>query len=213
MGLTGPRSFRFVWTNGGVSQNRLTDKKVGVAGSFPTRLPPNQYRSTNLIIYFSVDFKSLQRYGKQYRWPRPRRCPRCGSRRLWGHGYVDRFFDGQPEALPIKRWRCPECGGVHTMRPGKHWRGFWALWPLIVRSLAAKEAGLKWLTMVSRQRQQYWWRGYLRQSRISGASVGLWELLRSGRILATHSLMYREIRPLLEETHPIFAVTPPARGP
>jgi hypothetical protein len=181
--------------------------------SWGPRLPPNQYRSINLIVYLSVDFKSLRSCGKEYRWPRPRRCPRCGGGRLWGHGYVDRYFDGEPEAVPMKRWRCPECAAVHTMRPGGHWRGFWASWSVILCSVAGKAAGLKWLPTVSRQRQQYWWRGYLCQSRLLGGSVGLWQLVRARRIVATHSLQYREMLPVPEGPYPIFAVTPAARGP
>jgi hypothetical protein len=65
----------------------------------------------------------------------------------------------------------------------------------------------------SRQRQQYWWRGYRMQSRIGGAPVGLWALLLAGRIVATHSLIHREIRVTREGAHRIFAVTAPSRGP
>ena len=167
----------------------------------------------NLIVYSSVDFKSLRSSGKEYRWPRPARCPRCGGVRLWGHGYVFRFFDGEADALAIKRWRCPDCGAVHTMRPDTHWRGFWAPWSAIFTTLLIKAAGGKWCTDFSRQRQQYWWRGYRIQSRIRGAPIGLWQLLLSGRIVATHSLSHREIRAVLCRPHRIFAVTVPSGGP
>ena len=113
----------------------------------------------------------------------------------------------------MKRWRCPECGAVHTMRPSTHWRGFWAAWPLIISSLVEKAAGRKWSVSVSRQRQQYWWRGLQIQSRILGAPVGLWQLLLSGRIVATHSLIHCEIRRVCDCTHRTFAVTAPSQGP
>ena len=99
------------------------------------------------------------------------------------------------------------------MRPSTHWRGFWAAWPLIISILVEKAAGGKWSVAVSRQRQQYWWRGYRIQSRISGAPVGLWQLLLSGRIVATHSLIHREIGVLCDYTYLIFAVTAPSQGP
>lgn len=168
---------------------------------------------TELVLYLSVNFKYLHTTGKKYPWPRPERCPRCGGVRLWGHGYVDRYFDGEPDALSIKRWRCTDCGAVHTMRPSTHWRGFWAPWHVIFRSLLEKAAGKKWPEAVSRQKQQYWWRGYRIQSRISGEPVGLWKLLFSGRIVATHSLTHREIRSVYDSTYRIFAVTGPSRGP
>ncbi|HUV13081.1 MAG TPA: hypothetical protein VMY18_05520 [Acidobacteriota bacterium] len=113
----------------------------------------------------------------------------------------------------MKRWRCPECGAVHTMRPSTRWRGFWAAWPLIISSLVEKAAGRKWSATVSHQRQQYWWRGFQIQSLILGVPVGLWQLLLSGRIVATHSLIHCEIRRVCDCTHRTFAVTAPSHGP
>jgi hypothetical protein len=99
------------------------------------------------------------------------------------------------------------------MRPDTHWRGFWAPWLVIFTSLLAKVAGRKWPAELSRQRQQYWWRGYQLQSRIRGAPQGLWQLLLSRQILATHSLVHREIQAVRWQTHRIFAVTSPSGGP
>ncbi|MQY81893.1 MAG: hypothetical protein GH158_06660 [Dehalococcoidia bacterium] len=99
------------------------------------------------------------------------------------------------------------------MRPTTHWRRFWAAWSLIISSLLGKAAGRKWLKSVSRQRQQYWWRGYQIQSRISGAPIEMWLLLLSGRIVATHSLTYREIGAAIDRTYRTFAATTPAHGP
>ena len=99
------------------------------------------------------------------------------------------------------------------MRPTTHWRGLWAAWPLIISSLLGKAAGKKWPKSVSRQRQQYWWRGYQIQSMILGEQIELWQLLLSGRIVGTHSLIYREIRAFCDGTYRIFAATAPPRGP
>ena len=175
--------------------------------------PQTNNRSTYLIIYLSVDFKLLHREGNRYPWRRPGRCPRCGGARLWGHGYVLRFFDDDSAAVWMKRWRCPDCGGVHTMRPRQYWRGFWASWEVIVAAVLRKQEGRKWLSWINRQRQQYWWKGYQMQSRFEGGRLSVVQLLRRGVIVATHSVGYREIRPLLHGPHRIFAVTPPVRGP
>ena len=67
----------------------------------------------------------------------------------------------------MKRWRCVDCGAVHTMRPASHWRGFWATIVLIMSSLRAKVEGRRWLAEVSRQRQQYWWHGFQRQRHVT----------------------------------------------
>jgi hypothetical protein len=92
----------------------------------------------------SASLAELFSLGKLYTWPRPTSCPRCGSRRLWGHGYVRRYFDGLSEPLWIKRWRCPDCGGVHTCRPDSHWRRFLAPIAVIMASLVGKITGLRW---------------------------------------------------------------------
>jgi ribosomal protein S27AE len=122
---------------------------------------------------------------------------------------VGRYFDGFQEALSMKRWRCPECGAVHTVRPSSHWRGFWAGVEMILSSLKAKLAGERWLPQVSRQRQQYWWRGYQLQRHLRGRPAPWTELLRQQVILATHSLRFRCLRGMAEDPHRIFAVTPP----
>jgi len=79
--------------------------------------------------------------------------------------------------------------------------------------LGGKLSGQKWGTAFSRQRQQYWWRGYQRQSRFWGPVVPLPTLVAEGIIVATHSLTHRAIRAFAEPAHPIFAVTTAGSGP
>ena len=173
----------------------------------------HQYQGMSLILYLSVNLIDLPTLGKAYRWPRPSRCPRCRGLRLWGHGYVRRFFDGVDTALWMKRWRCPECGAVHTMRPETHWRGFWAERTTILASLESKESGRRWLPHPCRERQQYWWRGFRIQRQFGGAVRTLGALVELQIIAATHSLTHREIQPYSYAPHRIFAFTPPLRGP
>lgn len=109
----------------------------------------------------------------------------------------------------MKRWRCPECRAVHTLRPEAHWRRFWAPWALILVSLQGKLEGRGWGQAFSRQRQQYWWQGFLRQSRLEGKPRKLDALLREGIIVATHSLSDRAIIPWPDPPYPSFAVTGP----
>jgi hypothetical protein len=93
------------------------------------------------------------------------------------------------------------------MRPASHWRGFWATIALILRSLAGKLAGQPWLAEISRQRQQYWWRGFQRQRRVDGAPASLGDLQAHGVIAATHSLRFRRLEVLSHSPHLIFAAT------
>lgn len=132
---------------------------------------------------------------------------------MWGHGYVERFFDGVEAALPMKRWRCPHCGAVHTMRPQTHWRGFWAARATILASLRDKEKTHRWLSQLARERQQYWWRGFTIQRQFDGALGSLAALVGRHIIVATHSFTHREIHPYRHAPHRIFAFTPAVRGP
>jgi len=128
--------------------------------------------------------------------------------RLWGHGYVARYFDDAVVPLWVKRWRCVQCGAVHTLRPCTHWRRFWVPITLICMCLKAKSEGQRWQAGLSRQRQQYWWRGYRLQSLVDGCPAAqLATLQDNGIIAATHSLSDRAIIPWPEAPHPSLAAT------
>lgn len=158
----------------------------------------------------SASLAELSSLGKLYPWPRPENCPRCGSRRLWGHGYVRRYFDGIPEPLWIKRWRCPDCGGVHTCRPDSHWRRFLAPIAVILATLVGKIAGLRWPQGECRQRQQYWYRGFIIQSRFEGIPpTSVESLLLTGIIVATHSTADRATAPWPGTPYRRLAATEP----
>ena len=176
-------------------------------------IPKSNTRVAPLILYLSVDFTELHTLGKEYRWKRPKRCFHCDGSRIWGHGYVERFFDDVPDRLWMKRWRCPDCGRVYTVRPHTHWRGFWASQATILSSLVTKESEHRWLSMVDRQRQQYWWQGLRIQCQFDGQEADLLSLIRIHIIAATHSLTHREMRLVRGDAYRIFAFTPPTRGP
>ena len=158
----------------------------------------------------SASLAELFSLGKLYPWPRPGWCPRCGSQRLWGHGYVRRYFDGVSEPLWIKRWRCPECGGVHTCRPDSHWRRFLAPIAVILASLVGKITGRIWPRSECRQRQQYWYRGSTIQSRFDGLPpVSVESLHLAGIVVATHSTADRATIPWPGTPYRRLAATEP----
>jgi hypothetical protein len=90
-------------------------------------------------------------------------CPGCGGPRLWGHGYVLRYFFGFINGLWMKRWRCPDCGAVHSCRPEAYLPGMQYPQEIQRMSLEAKLAGKIFLTSLPRQNQQYWWKAFQRQ--------------------------------------------------
>ncbi len=113
----------------------------------------------------------------------------------------------------MKRWRCPECRAVHTTRPLEYWRGFWSTASGIAASLWLRVERGRWLDSFSRQRQEYWWRGLERCRAIHGKAADLEQLLDAGQMVATHSLLYREISYVEEPPHRIFAFTGSVRAP
>jgi hypothetical protein len=119
--------------------------------------------TNNIVLYYHVNPAELQARGKDYRWERPARCPGCNSVRLWGHGYVLRYFQGYPEGLWLKRWRCADCRQVHTLRPfGWQSRLLYPLHIIRTAMLHKIRTGLFCHFFAGRQVQQYWWRNLKR---------------------------------------------------
>lgn len=117
-----------------------------------------------LILPFKVDVKRLVEEGKDFSWPRPEQCPRCEGHRVWGHGYVQRYFEGLFEAVWIKRYRCPDCRAVHTLRPERFYKGFHYSVLTILLSVFNKIVEGRFLKCLSRQAQQYWYKGFCLQA-------------------------------------------------
>jgi hypothetical protein len=70
----------------------------------------------------------------------------------------------------------------------------------------------RWLCVLSRQRQQYWWAGFVKQSsrQCNLQDDPLWALMKlfvQNIILSTHSPKYYEIKPFRVSPYLIFAVT------
>lgn len=162
----------------------------------PNRPSP---KSDSLILHFAVDVKRLVQQGKEYPWLRPQLCPCCDGLRLWGHGYVPRYFEGLTWGLWMKRFRCPDCGAVHTCRLEGFYRGFRYSAPSILFSLLNRIVQGRWLRCQSRQCQQYWWRGLrLQTSRlrnlISPDISSLRALIGAGYVPSTHCVQRKILR-------------------
>ena len=135
-----------------------------------------------LILYATVAVKELHDLGRLYPWQKPTHCPSCRSDRLWGHGFVLRYFEPFHEAFFIKRYRCPGCNAVHTLRPKLYPQG--CRYPLVVmlQCLMMKTETDHWSDALPRQLQQAWWRAALQAVRVAIREVRYllaWLLLRS----------------------------------
>ncbi len=145
-----------------------------------------------MVLHVAVDVQRLFELGKNYPWPRPERCPSCKSSRLWGHGYVQRYFEGFLLPLWVKRLRCPDCRTVYTLRPDLFYRGFRHCILTILFSLMTRIGDGRWLLSIPRQNQQYWYRGLRLQAvRIRNIvfpdMTALNEIISSGFIPVSHS--------------------------
>jgi hypothetical protein len=115
-----------------------------------------------LIIFVKVSVKKVFAQGRDFRWPRPDRCPRCGGR-IWGHGFVPAYFDGIDQVLWVRRYRCPDCRTVFRLRPDGYWKRFQASIAAIRERLAHRLNHSKWIPDLPRSRQRHWLRALRRK--------------------------------------------------
>jgi hypothetical protein len=111
-----------------------------------------------------VDFNRLLKLKKDYPWPRPDRCANCNNPNLWGHGFVDAFFDCEQFALPLKRYRCPNCGTVIKLKPEGYFKRFRATIDTIQKSISSLASAGKYIAGVTYQRQYLWYSALVRHA-------------------------------------------------
>lgn len=121
-----------------------------------------QNQDTVLILWVDGCVKRIFELGRKFPWPRPERCPRCKGR-IWGHGFVEAFFDGFNEPVWLRRYRCAHCRAVFRLRPKGYWRRFQAPISTIRSSLARRLRTARWPPGLSRSRQGHWLRSLRRQ--------------------------------------------------
>ena len=113
-----------------------------------------------LSLFFVMCVKEIFRLGREYAFPRPARCLRkeCGSSRIWGHGFVERYFDGFETVILLRRWRCPDCGVVYTVRPYGFWPRHHTPIHDVYQSICHRLRHGTWdrSLSLSRQRQDHW---------------------------------------------------------
>ena len=117
-----------------------------------------------MIIFISTLLKDIFKQGRNFPWPMPAVCPRCGCSKVWGHGYVSAWFDGFSEALLLKRYRCPCCGCVIRMRPDSHFSRFQASIHNIRSTLSTRIKTGRWPPDQSGPRPGHWLRSLKRKA-------------------------------------------------
>ncbi len=144
-----------------------------------------------MIVFIAINLNMLLTLGRQYSWEKPRQCPNCHSMQLWGHGFVMAFFDGFSQGLYLKRYRCPDCGCVIRCRPAGYFPRYQSDEATIRSSISRKVRMNRWLSGISRSRQNHWYRGLLRH--IAAYLGNAWE---GGIVGGYEALLIRGIVPV-----------------
>jgi len=118
-----------------------------------------------MIWQVAVELDEVFAQGRGFAWPRPPGCLRCGCYRVWGHGFVGRYFDGFVLPLLLRCYRCPGCGCVMTPRPAGYVRRIRAALASIRDELRARLETGRWRSQpASRMRH---WLGHLRRQALA----------------------------------------------
>ena len=116
-----------------------------------------------MISLVVVKLKEIFKQGRDYPWPRPEICPCCKDHKLWGHGFVENYFDGFSAGLLLRRYRCPLCGCIVKLKPGGYFSRFQAPIDTIRFSLSHRLRYGRWPPGLSRSRQGHWLRSLRRK--------------------------------------------------
>lgn len=107
-----------------------------------------------MIVAVAATIHEITELGENFKWP-VLDCERC-SCRLWGHGFVGRYFEGVANLVRIKRLICPECGVVIVFRPKGFWPRFRSSIDDIYSALKRRLSSGFWPNEFKRQRGWYW---------------------------------------------------------
>lgn len=128
-----------------------------------TSAAPDNY----MIVAVSVDVRVLTRLGRTNQWPPCTGCPRCGGK-TWGHGWVDRIFEGISDPVKVPRRRCPGCKAVTTLRPQSYRSRFRTATAQIIEILRHRLRERAWPVPALRQRFGHWLRRFHDWLRMTG---------------------------------------------
>jgi hypothetical protein len=117
-----------------------------------------------MILPVTANLKEIEEKGCHYQWIRPKICLRCRESHLWGHGFVESWFDGYIQALLLRRYRCPACGCVIKLKPKGYFRRFQARTDSIRFHIAMRLKTGQWPAGCSCSRCRHWLKGLKRQT-------------------------------------------------
>jgi hypothetical protein len=107
-----------------------------------------------MILPYKITLEELSKAGKDFKWPN-HHCGAC-QRNMWGHGYVARYFTAILNVVYLKRYRCPGCGVVMTIRPEGYWPHIRSSIFAAYEALKSKLRHGRWPPLFPRQRGWHW---------------------------------------------------------
>jgi hypothetical protein len=163
------------------------------------------------LLICRLNLQKIQELGKQFLWKHPKICPQCNGDRLWGHGFVLRYFISFVTGLWMKRWRCPDCGAVHTARPQQYSPGVHYPRDQQQTSITAKLKGQPFVKTIPRQVQQHWLKIFhhisKRTANWEAPDTVFKDLLQTGQFHLTKRRIYSASRPQTDAPYLSFALT------
>lgn len=112
-----------------------------------------------MILPIKITVQEISKAGRGYKW-KSCDCPSC-QKRMWGHGFVLRYFSECEGGVLLKRYRCNSCGSVFTARPEDYWPRIRSSIATIYSCLRSKLNFLKWPAGLPRQRGDHWLRRFV----------------------------------------------------
>jgi hypothetical protein len=107
-----------------------------------------------MVVAITATSLDLANLGSSFKWPE-HVCEKC-SRKMWGHGFVDRYFESILHSIRIKRLICPSCGMVVVFRPSEYWPRFRSSILAIYVALIVRLRSGFWPVGFKRQRGRHW---------------------------------------------------------
>ena len=109
--------------------------------------------------------KEIYEKGRDYLWPKPKFCPCCKASRLWGHGFVLAYFDGQSGGVYLRRYRCPQCNSVLRLKPAGYFNRFQSSIQDIRASIGHRLNTNCCRGGISRTREGHWFKALKRKAK------------------------------------------------
>lgn len=109
-----------------------------------------------MIVFIEATVQQLRQEGRNFNWIPPT-CP-CGCKKVWGHGFVSRILDDCH--VELKRFICPLCGKVFTLRPNEFRPRIQTSILKVFLALLAMLTRGRWPQPSLHQRMRHWMRRF-----------------------------------------------------